>query len=308
MVFYLTKWPNLLYNNPDFIEIFNSRIPQIFLMAVYSDERRPTLANLIKYTLLVNVVFFIILILFWVIRSGINAALVHTGTFATILIGLNFASFLIYEQLFRPDDDPLRRICEVLGSLQVVFSMVSLFLIIGTIALAISPGLGGVLPVAPASQPVMTSSSPGSGSSVVATPAAAAKPTECYQTSTGCMPYAADPTIPPAGASIVQNDPIVGSFIFDKIQFDPKTNYYSQPGNYDYNYKSVPLDHSPDIKWTFREDGVILFYDLNKGTLLRTGTWSKEDLGMGKYEYPDQAEQLCVQGSVPGRGIPDHEP
>ena len=266
-------------------------------MAVYSDERRPTLANLIKYTLLVNVVFFIILILFWVIRSGINAALVHTGTFATILIGLNFASFLIYEQLFRPEDDPLRRICEVLGSLQVVFSIVSLFLIIGTIALAISPGLGGVLPVAPASQPVMTSSSPGSGSSAVATPAAAAKPTECYQTSTGCMPYAADPTIPPAGASIVQNDPIVGSFIFDKIQFDPKTNYYSRPGNYDYNYKSVPLDHSPDIKWTFREDGVILFYDLNKGTLLRTGTWSKEDLGMGKYEYRIKRSNFVYKGA-----------
>jgi len=254
-------------------------------MAVYSDERRPTLANLIKFTLLVNVVFFIILILFWILRSGIDAALVHTGTFATILIGLNFASFLIYEQLFRPDDDSLRSIAEVLGTLQVLCSVVSLFLILGTIALAIVPGLGGILPVAPASQPVAASAVPGGGTAPVATQAAAVKPTECYKTSTGCMPIAPDPTVPPAGASIVSNDPVIGSFIFDKIQFDPKTNYYSRAGNYDYNYKSVPLDHSPDIRWTFREDGVILFYDNNKGTLLRLGTWSKGDLGMGKYEY-----------------------
>jgi hypothetical protein len=264
-------------------------------MAVYSDERRPTLANLIKYTLLVNVVFFIILILFWVLRSGINAALVHTGTFATILIGLNFASFLIYEQLFRPEDDPLRRIAEVLGSLQVVVSIVSLFLVLGTIALAVSPGLGGILPVAPASQPVVTAAAPGTAQP--AATQAVVKPTECYQTSTGCMPYAADPTVPPAGAAIVQNDPIVGSFIFDKIQFDPKTNYYSRPGNYDYNYKSVPLDHSPDIRWTFREDGVILFYDNNKGELLRLGSWSKVDLGMGKYEYRIKRSNFVYKGA-----------
>lgn len=264
-------------------------------MAVYSDERRPALANLIKITLLANVVFFIILILFWVLRSGINAALVHTGTFATILIGLNFASFLIYEQLFRPDDDPLRRISEVLGSLQVLFSIVSLFLLLGTIALAISPGLGGFLPVSPASQPVMTAAAPDSGTSAASTQAAA-KPTECYQTSTGCMPIAPDPTVPPAGAAIVQNDPIVGSFIFDKVQFDPKTNYYSRAGNYDYNYKSVPLDHSPDIRWTFREDGVILFYDNNKGDLLRLGTWSKADLGMGRYEYRIKRSNFAYRG------------
>ena len=92
-------------------------------MAIYSDERRPTLANLIKFSLLVNVVLFIILVLFWVLRAGIKAALIYTGTYATILIGLNAASFLFYEQLFRPEDDPLRRIAEILGSLQVLCSM-----------------------------------------------------------------------------------------------------------------------------------------------------------------------------------------
>jgi hypothetical protein len=265
-------------------------------MAVYSDERRPVLANLIKYTLLVNVVFFIILILFWTLRSGLDAALVHTGTFATILIGLNFASFLIYEQLFRPDDDPLRRICEILGSLQVLASVVSLILILGTIILALAPGLGGFLPVAPVSQPVETIAASGTGPTPAA-PSVSAKPTECYQTSTGCMPIAPDPTVPPVGSAVVQNDPIIGTFIFDKIQFDPKTNYYSRPGNYDYNYKSVPLDHSPDIKWTFREDGVILFYDVNKGTLLRLGTWSKDSLGMGKYEYRIKRSNFVYRGA-----------
>ncbi|OPX61937.1 MULTISPECIES: hypothetical protein [unclassified Methanoregula] len=268
-------------------------------MAIYSDERRPTLANLIKFTLLVNVVFFIILILFWILRSGIDAALVHTGTFATILIGLNFASFLIYEQLFRPDDDPLRRIAEILGSLQVLFSIISLLLLIGTIALAIVPGLGGVLPVASSSQPVASSPTPASGVTAVHTPVVA-KTTDCYQTSTGCMPIAPDPTVPPLGKPIVQNDPVIGSFIFDKLQFDPKTNYYSRAGNYEYNYKSVPLDHSPDIRWTFREDGVILFYDNNQGTLLRMGTWSKADLGMGRYEYRIKRGNYNYRGSFDG--------
>jgi hypothetical protein len=265
-------------------------------MAVYSDERRPVLANLIKFSLLVNVVFFIILILVWILLSGVNAALVHTGIFATILIGLNFASFLIYEQLFRPDDDPLRRIAEILGSLQVLCSVLSLFLLLGTIAIALVPGLGVILPVAQSSQPAAMAPTPSSGVASLQTQVAA-KPTECYQTSTGCMPIAPDPTEPPLGKSIVQNDPVVGSFIFDKLQFDPKTNYYSRAGNYDYNYKSVPLDHSPDIRWTFREDGVLLFYDNNKGTLLRTGTWSKADLGLGKYEYRIKRGNYNYRGS-----------
>lgn len=264
-------------------------------MALYSDERRPALANLIKYALLVNVVFFIILILFWILRSGIDAALTHTGTFATFLIGLNAAAFLIYEQLFRPEDSPVRTAAEALGSLQVLGSLVSLLLILGTIALAISPGLGGFLMVTPASQPVVAAASPGNGAAAQ-TAAVTAKPTECYQTSTGCMPIAPDPTVPPAGKAIVANDPIVGSFIFDKIQFDPKTNYYSRAGNYDYNYKSVPLDHSPDIRWTFREDGVILFYDNNKDELLRLGTWTKEDLGMGNYEYRIKRSNFVYKG------------
>ncbi len=99
------------------------------------------------------------------------------------------------------------------------------------------------------------------------------------------MPYAPAATTPPMGTPVSENDPIAGSYVFDKAQFDPKTNYYSRAGNYEYNYQSVPLDHSPDITWTFRDDGVVLFSDTMKGTLLRTGTWSRTDLGMGKYEY-----------------------
>ncbi len=260
-------------------------------MAVYSDEKRPALAKLIKYLLFINVVFFIILVIFWVLRAGPEGGLTYTGTYATILIGLNVASFLIYEQLYRPDDDGVRRLAEILGSLQVVFSCLTILILIGTIAMAISPGLAGILPVSAGSQTVaVTTTVP--GSTGPAETQVAAKPTECYKTSTGCIPYPPAATVPPQGTELFQNDPIVGTFVFEKAGFDPKTNYYSRAGNYEYNYLSVPLDYSPDIKWTFRNDGVVLFYDTTDGKLLRTGTWSKTTDGKplyrikrGNYDY-----------------------
>lgn len=254
-------------------------------MAIYSDEKRPVLANLIKFTLLINVVFFIILILLWILRAGIEGGLTHTGTYATILIGLNAAAFLIYEALLRPDDDGLRNIAEILGTLQVIFSCITILLLLGTMALDLSPGLASILPLSSGSPPVVVTEVPGASVTVTATQAAAVKPTGCYQTSTGCVPYPPPATIPPLGAPTAKGDPVIGSYIFDKTQFDPKTNYNSRAGNYEYGYEVVPLDYSPDIKWTFRDDGVLLFYDTTDGKLLRTGTWSKTTEGKLVPEY-----------------------
>jgi hypothetical protein len=252
-------------------------------MAIYSDEKRPILAKWIKLTFFINVVLFLLLVLVWMGMAGPMAALTHTGNYATLLIGLNVAAFLIYEALYRPDDDPVRRAAEALGSLQVVVACVTLLLILGTIALAFSPGLAGLLPVTGA-QPAAASAMP----TIVAAAATevAAQPTECYKTATGCLPMPPAPTVPPKGAKITSSDdPILGSFVFDKVQFDPKQNYYSRAGNYDYRYLSVPLDHSPDIRWTFRDDGIILFSYSTNGSLLRTGTWSTTQLSTGKTEY-----------------------
>ena len=278
-------------------------------MAIYSDEKRPTLAKFIKYTLFINVVLFIILVLFWILRAGPEGGLSYTGTYATILIGLNVAAFLIYEQLYRPDDDGWRRIAEALGSLQVIFGCLTVLVLLGTIAMAISPGLAGILPVAAGSQPVAaTTVVPGNSGAVPAATQVAAQPTECYKTSTGCIPYPPAATIPPRGTPLSQNDPIIGTYIFDKTQFDPKTNYYSRAGNYEYNYLSVPLDYSPDIKWTFRDDGVVLFYDATSGKLLRTGAWSKTTAGKvvpeyritrGNYDYRGQFKDKVFQITSP---------
>jgi hypothetical protein len=266
-------------------------------MAFYADEKRPVLAKWIKYTLFIYVVLFILLVLFPILTAGGTADLTRTGIFAVILVGLNVAAFLIYEQLFRADDDPWRRAAEVLGSLQVLGTCLALLLIIGTIALAFSPGLAGFLPAAAGpQQPVPTETVP--PTTVPAATQTAVKPTECYQTSTGCIPIPPTATIPPYGNPIAKNDPIIGSFIFDKTQFSPKEDYYSRAGNYEYNFLSVPLDHSPQIQWTFRDDGVLLFYDTTNGKLLRTGTWAKTDLGKGRTEYRIRRGNYDYRGSL----------
>lgn len=111
------------------------------------------------------------------------------------------------------------------------------------------------------------------------------EPTGCVLTASGCIPIPTSPTVPPSGESKMQNEPIVGSFIFEKSQFKSGEIYYSTLGKPEYDFKVVPLDHSPDIKWTFRDDGVVLFYDRNSGNLLRTGTWTKTDSTNSKTEY-----------------------
>jgi hypothetical protein len=261
-------------------------------MALYSDEKRPILAKWIKYTFFANVLFFILLVLFWILMAGLPAGLSHTGANATILIGLNLAAFLFYEQLFRPEDDGARTAAEALGSLQVVASIVSLLLILGAVALAVVPGAAGV-PAGQQALPAATGLPPG----LPATTPVNAVPTNCYQTASGCMPIAPEPTVPPEGDPVHANDPVLGSYVFDKSQFSYKEEYNSKPGNYDYNYKSVPLDHSPDIKWTFRDDGLLLFYDTTNGNLLRTATWTTATSAKGVAEYRIKRGNTEYRGS-----------
>jgi hypothetical protein len=259
-------------------------------MAIYSDEKRLSLAKWIKYTLFVNVGFFLVLVLFWTVMAGFPAALSHTGANATILIGLNAAAFLFYEQLFRPEDDAGRTAAEALGSLQVLAAIVSLLLILGAIGLAVAPGSAGT----PAQHvPPAVTGAPSGSTVVTINPVV----TECYQTSTGCVPYPPAPTTPPAGAGIYAGDPVIGGYVFDKTQFSPKEEYNSKAGNYEYNYKSVPLDHSPDIRWTFRDDGVLLFTDNRNGELLRTATWTKSETAAGIAEYRIKRGNLDYRGS-----------
>ena len=268
-------------------------------MAIYSDEKRPALATWIKYTLLINVIFFIVLILFWILMAGLSAAITHTGTYATILIALNVFSFLIYEQLFRPEDDSLRRLAEILGTVQVLCSILSLLIILGTIALALSPGLAAILPVAGGSQPVAVVTTP--AVVIPTTVPVEVTTTECYKTATGCLPIMPSPTVPPTGTKIAEGDPVIGSFTFDISQFDTKKPkeelYYSRAGNSEYNYQSVPLDYSPDIKWTFRDDGVLLFFDNTNGNLLRLGTWTTSKTSAGITEYQIRRGNHDYRGS-----------
>jgi hypothetical protein len=266
-------------------------------MAIYSDEKRPILAKLIKYALFANVVLFILLVLLWVIMAGLSTGLTHTGINATILLGLNVAAFLIYEQLFRPDDDGWRRIAELLGSLQILCSCVALLIVLGAIALAVVPGLAGI-PEAQGTHPAAAGALSGA---LPADTLVNAAPTSCYKTATGCIPIMPSPTVPPTGTKIAEKDPVIGSYIFDNSQFDTKKPkeelYYSRAGNSEYNYLSVPLDYSPDIKWTFRDDGVLLFYDNTDGNLLRLGTWTTSQSSAGFTQYRIQRGNHDYRGS-----------
>lgn len=109
--------------------------------------------------------------------------------------------------------------------------------------------------------------------------------TGCVITGSGCIPIPQSPTSPPMGEKIMQSEPIIGSYIFTESQFADDESYYTQSGLSEYDYKVVPLDHSPDIKWTFREDGTILFSRKESGELLRTGTWSKKESDGSKITY-----------------------
>jgi hypothetical protein len=128
--------------------------------------------------------------------------------------------------------------------------------------------------------------------------------TGCVLTANGCIPFPPSPTVPPMGNETMQNDPIIGTYIFDLNQFNPnaveRLDYFSPSGSSEYNYKVVPLDISPDIKWTFRDDGALLFFQNNitcsnvslrnawkisNGVYLRNGTWEKLESGNNGITY-----------------------
>jgi hypothetical protein len=111
------------------------------------------------------------------------------------------------------------------------------------------------------------------------------------------------PPIPSYNGKITQNDPIIGTYIFDPSQFKSvdveRLDYFSRLDSSEYYY-IVPLDISPDIKWTFRDDGVLLFFQNNitcsedslrrfwrnsSGDFLRNGTWKKLESGNDGNKY-----------------------
>ena len=111
----------------------------------------------------------------------------------------------------------------------------------------------------------------------------------------------------------MQNDPIIGTYIFNPGQFDSKVveklDYFSELSSPEFYYR-VPLDISPDITWTFRDDGVLLFFQNNisssdtslrrfwrnsSGYFLRSGTWKV--LESENYQTKYQVSWGCtVQG------------
>ena len=112
------------------------------------------------------------------------------------------------------------------------------------------------------------------------------------------------PTVPSYNDRIMQNDPIIGTYIFDQSQFKSvdveRLDYFSTLGSAEYDRKVVPLDISPDIKWTFRDDGILLFYQNDitssddslrsawkktNGVFLRNGTWKRLDSQNDEIKY-----------------------
>jgi hypothetical protein len=131
-----------------------------------------------------------------------------------------------------------------------------------------------------------------------------AEPTGCILTGSGCIPIPSSPTIPPYESKIMQNNPIIGTYIFDPSQFASRDvegmEYFSRMGNSEYDFKVVPLDISPDVKWTFRDDGILLFYQNNitcsddslrrfwrnsSGNFLRNGSWVILESGNNENKY-----------------------
>lgn len=111
------------------------------------------------------------------------------------------------------------------------------------------------------------------------------------------------PPIPVYNGKKVSNDPIIGTYIFDPNQFRSvdveRLDYFSTFDSVEYYYV-VPLDISPDIKWTFRDDGILLFYQNNitcsddslrrfwrnsSGDFLRNGTWKRLESGNNEIKY-----------------------
>ena len=251
-------------------------------MAIYSIETRLKLARWVRYAIIINIAIIIILVFFSWIESGPSAAAIELGKNFFALIGFTVVAYLVQEKLQRPEDDFWRKFAEILGSIQVLSACLGMIIIIGAVAIGLYAGATGIAP----EQGVKTVTTIGYVPTITINP----ESTGCILTSNGCIPIPPTPTVPPMRNQNYKNDPVIGSFIFEKSQFDPDENYYSRLGNSEYDYKVVPLDHSPDIKWTFRDDGIILFYDNRNGNLLRTGTWSKDD-------YGDRSEYKIKRGN-----------
>jgi hypothetical protein len=245
-------------------------------MAIYSTETRLKLVKWVTYAVYFNILLVVIFAAVSWVQSGPSAAVIEGGKNGVSLLGFAFAAWLVQQKLRDPRDDFWRKFAEVLGSAQVcsaclVLGITGLF-IVGHFA-----GLTGIIPGL-GRGPVTTSGSP------VAMVTLRAEPADCVLTSSGCIPVPPLPTIPPYGNKLWQDDPVIGPFVFEKSQFDPDENYTSRPGNSEYDFRVVPLDHSPEIIWIFRDDGIVLFYDAADGSLLRTGTWS-EDIAEGQPGY-----------------------
>jgi hypothetical protein len=246
-------------------------------MAIYSHETRQKLAKLVYYAIFLNLVIILILVLFALIISGSSAAVAEAKSGLTTLIVFTFAAYLVQEKLKKPEDDFWRKFAEVLGSIQVCSICLGFIFIIGAFIIGFIAAFAGIpLNFGTQSETTVTT--------YTCTTVVNEYSTACVLTASGCIPIPPSPTIPPYGNKLWQNDPIIGSFIFEKSQFDPDEMYYSRSGNSEYDYQVVPLDHSPDIKWAFREDGILLFSDNTNGNLLRIGTWEKDD-SVDKSEY-----------------------
>jgi len=122
--------------------------------------------------------------------------------------------------------------------------------------------------------------------------------------------YSSTPATPSYAGKTMQNDPIIGTYVFNSSQFKTvdveRMEYFSTLGSSEYDRKVVPLDISPDIKWTFRDDGILLFYQndivcsddsprrawkQSNGVFLRNGTWKKieSENGVNKYQITRKA-------------------
>ena len=111
-----------------------------------------------------------------------------------------------------------------------------------------------------------------------------------------------EPTPAYTGGTL-QADPVIGTYVFEPGQFRPavveRLEYFSTVSSPEFYYQ-VPLDISPDIRWTFRDDGVLLFsqntinssenslrrfWRNSSGYYLRSGTWKTLESGRDQTTY-----------------------
>ncbi|MGP8013706.1 MAG: hypothetical protein ACLPP9_04845 [Smithella sp.] len=184
------------------------------------------------------------------------------------------------------------------------YTIVLIFLLVGVICMSGCTSSGSASTTAQAT--IVPTQSPGVMTPTQITPTAVQPTTQggCVLTETGCTPLPPSPTVPPIGNETLQNDSIIGTYVFDLSQFNSndveRLDYFSSIGSSEYDYKVVPLDISPDIKWTFRDDGVLLFFQNNitcsndslrsawkisNGVYMRNGIWKRLESGNDGITY-----------------------